>query len=125
MRYVDASLVSGYQVKNSTRGFNWLADEPEEKGGANTGPRPSELMLSALASCKIITCKMYAERKGWDLWNVDIRLSIPEDQKNVIEKRIRFDGDLTDEMRERLLVISGRCPVVKMIDPAIEFKIVE
>ena len=29
---------------------------------------------------------------------------------HMIEKKVEFVGDLTDEQRERLLDISGRCP---------------
>lgn len=124
MKYVEASFKSRYGVVNTTRGHEWLADEPAEKGGDDEGPRPSELLLSALASCKIITCRMYAEHKGWDVTDIKIRLSIDENEPKIIEKMIRFEGNLDQEQRDRLLVISGRCPVAKMIDPEIQYRLV-
>jgi len=33
----------------SLRGFELFVDEPEEKGGKNSGPRPTEYLIVALA----------------------------------------------------------------------------
>jgi putative redox protein len=33
------------------RGFQVRADQPEDKGGTNTGPKPSEMFLACLALC--------------------------------------------------------------------------
>ncbi len=125
MAKLQASLKSGYIVTNSSRDHLWIADEPEDLGGSDKGPTPSELLLSSLASCKLITVQMYAKRKAWNLEGVDIELSILEKgEKTLIEKAISFKGDLDDKQRERLLDISGRCPVVKMLANSIEFKLV-
>jgi len=68
---------------------------------------------------------MYAQRKEWELEGVEIELRIPDDEPHVIEKKIHFLGDLDSAQRERLLMISGRCPVVKFLDPAIIFRIID
>jgi len=125
MKWIKAVSLEGYQVQNTTREHVWLSDEPEAYGGIDAGPTPSELMLSALASCKIITCTMYAQRKEWKLEGIEIELRIPDNEPRVIEKRMHFLGDLDLAQRERLLAISGRCPVVKFLDPAIIFRIID
>ncbi|MHC5033102.1 MAG: OsmC family protein [Planctomycetota bacterium] len=61
---------------------------------------------------------MYAERKGWPLEGVEMRLrhqkvkaegqTVPIDE---IDAEIRILGDLDEAQRERLLDIAHRCPV--------------
>lgn len=125
MIWVKAKGLEGYKVQNTSSSHSWLGDEPVAKGGSDAGPSPSELMLSALASCKIITCTMYAQRKEWKLEGIEIELRIPDNEPRVIEKKIHFLGDLDSAQRERLLAISSRCPVAKFLDPAILFRLID
>lgn len=122
---LTASNAEGFLVINTTRDLTWSSDEPIELGGSDQGPKPTELLLSALASCKLITVRMYAQRKGWELKSTSVALKIvdQENELTTIEKRIRFEGNLSDEQRARLLEISGRCPVVKMLSKSITFQI--
>ena len=105
MTVVKSILKEQYTVYNETRELNWLSDEPFEIGGANLGPKPTELLLSSLASCKLITVKMYASRKGWILNDASIELSFlkSENDKTLIGKKVSFEGDLDDKQRARLL----------------------
>lgn len=123
-RSVNSSSKSGFKVENSTRTHNWIADEPLDVEGTDLGPTPKELLLSSISSCIAITLRMYAERKDWDLGeiNVDLEL-IEEDGQPVIEKSIHFSNQSLDEKQlQRLLDISNRCPVVKMIHGDILFR---
>ena len=127
MTSIKATLREQYTIDNSTRELSWVSDEPIEVGGANLGPKPTELLLSALASCKIITVQMYAKRKGWEIDDMSIELTFLDkvDDVTMIEKKINFTGNLDEKQRARLIEISGRCPVVKMLKNSIEFKIIE
>jgi uncharacterized OsmC-like protein len=122
---VAAQSTAKYQVEITAREHRWIADEPLSSGGDDAGPGPYELLLGALAACKIMTVKMYAERKGWPLAAVQARLdrrqvnardlgeaSIETDHGvDLINVQMDFEGELTAEQRNRLLEISERCPV--------------
>jgi putative redox protein len=71
---------------------------------------------------------MYANRKEWDLQRVEVDLELDKkkasevegyegDAKfvNFITKSIRLHGDLTDEQRERIMVIGTKCPVHRIL----------
>lgn len=126
MATVKGHLKEKYTVENSARNHTWLVDEPLEAGGLNLAQKPPEQVLSALVSCKVITVKMYADRKGWNVKNVFVELSFGEKvgEKTIIEKSIRFEGDLDKNQIERLTVISGRCPMVKLLSNSFEYKMV-
>lgn len=92
--------------------FRLRADEPVDKGGADTGPEPHEFVLSALGACTSMTLRLYAERKGWPLQRVVVTLSGgPADGKYVITRQIMIEGDLDADQRMRLIEIANKCPV--------------
>jgi putative redox protein len=101
-------------------GHEWVADEPGDAGGANTGPSPSHLLISALATCTVITLQMYAERKQWPLSGVEVEVRFnpngkPEDGATEISRQISLRGELTPDQRERLLQIANVCPIHKVL----------
>lgn len=107
----------------SPTGNTIIADEPEENGGKDLGFSPNELLASALAACTSATLKMYAGRKGWDLQEVklDVTLDwVAQDNKTVINRKITLLGALDETQRARLLAIAERCPVHKILTNPIE-----
>jgi len=104
----------GYEHGIEIREHRLIADEPPEDGGTDTGPKPTELLAAALASCTAITIEMYAARKEWELGQVEV--SVDEEKaadgrtpRFVVE--ITVPEPLTQEQRERIEVIASKCPV--------------
>lgn len=110
------------------------ADEPVPLG-RDTGPTPYDLLLASLGSCTSMTIRMYAERKQIPLRDVSVELRHArihaKDCENCetstgmldrIDLRIKLDGDLTAEQREKLLAIAGKCPVHRTLHSEIQIR---
>ncbi|MBD2107626.1 OsmC family protein [Nodosilinea sp. FACHB-13] len=111
-----SSNASRYGQDVAIRKFQLVADEPTHLGGSDQGPTPTELVLAGLGSCKAITIKMYAERKSWPVENVYVAAELQTVEKQtVIVVYLTLVGDLTAEQRDRLLEISDRCPVHRLL----------
>ena len=125
MTTTASTLAENYQVSISNGRHTLLADEPFHAGGGDTGPNPYDLLLASLAACTAITVQMYAQRKQWPLERVNLSLSRrqvlakdcpdctsdPNSKVEMITVEVSFEGNLTSEQIDRLLDISGRCPV--------------
>lgn len=101
-----------YATLVNTRGHEFRLDEPTDRGGTDVGATPVEHALAALAGCKTITLRMYADRKGMNLESVRVKV---ERDEETIRCTLELEGDLTDDEKERLRQIGDRCPVHKMM----------
>jgi putative redox protein len=93
-----------------------LADEPAELGGNGQGPNPHELLLAALGACTSMTLRMYASHKNLPLDRIRVDLTHQKvDGRDLIQRRIHIEGDLTAEQQQRMLEIAEKCPIHKVI----------
>src|SRR5688572_8229468 len=68
----------GLEHELEIREHRLTVDEPQEKGGTDSGPTPTELLAGSLAACTSITLLMYAGRKEWDLGGVEVAVEFTE-----------------------------------------------
>ena len=108
----------GFETEVEIREHRLIVDEPAADGGTDQGPRPTELLAASLASCTTITLVMYADRKGWEVGAVETAVEYTSGTPDAPPKfrtEITIPAELTDEQREKLLVIAGKCPVHKTL----------
>jgi len=117
----------GYAHDVEVDGHTLRVDEPPEAGGEDSGPRPTTLLGASLAGCIAITVEMYAQRKGWDVGQVevDVEMGYEGVVPTEFEVGLKLPSDLDEEQRRRLLVIATKCPVHKVLAGEAHVNVVE
>ena len=114
----------GWPTALESRGFRFMSDQPRTKGGTEAGPTPYDFVSMALAACTAMTLSAYADRKKWDIGDVDVTVTHHREHAEDCNKNdhpsgymdrmdidLRFSPHVTDEQRTALVRIAGRCPV--------------
>lgn len=116
-------LEDNFTTTIQTKKHTLIADEPEDIGD-DFGPSPYDFLSAGLAACTVMTLKMYAQRKKWDLQEVfvyityakkhsaDLMLDVDKPIKyDHLSKKLKFVGNLDDKQKQRLKEIASKCPV--------------
>ena len=109
----------------SASGNILIADEPQVMGGKNLGLNPTELLASSLASCTVITLRMYINRKQWNVSEINVKIDFERDSdRNVslFTRKIEVIGEVDDTQKQRLETIANSCPIHKVLTHSIEIK---
>jgi putative redox protein len=122
-----------FQQEIKAGAHRFLADEPIDAGGADSGPNPYDLLLAALGACTAMTLRLYAERKALRLDRVAVRLRHAKvhaadcetcegkDAKvDRIERGIVLEGELDAQERARLLEIADKCPIHRTLTAGVD-----
>lgn len=131
LAYLD--LEEGFTTQIYTDQHHVVADEPIPIG-EDLGPSPYEYLNAAIGACTVMTLKLYAERKNWELKEVYVYLSYSKkhtDELNIdteqlgridfIQKKIKLVGNLNTEQKEKLKQIASKCPVHKTVSNPVVF----
>ena len=120
----SAQRISGFRHIVKVRQHRFNCDEPVDAGGEDAAPSPQELLAASLASCTAVTIEMYAQRKGWELRDVEVACDYVPGERGCPTKftlTLRLPSDLTDEQAARLKVIATKCPVHRTLDGEVMF----
>lgn len=121
---VRETRASKLQQTITTGPHQFLADEPVAVGGADTGPGPYDLLLSALGACTSMTMRMYADLKALPVDRITVTLKhnkiyakdcaeceTREGKIDQIDRVIKIEGALDASQHKRLMEIADKCPV--------------
>ncbi|ODT30122.1 MAG: hypothetical protein ABS54_03390 [Hyphomicrobium sp. SCN 65-11] len=115
---VTRSHAEPYAIEFSDGKHTGLADAIVADGGREAGFKPFALLEASLATCIAMTIRMYADRHGWALPGLEVRVKY--DQSRADAPVLRYDidfgtADLAPDIRERLLRVAQACPVHKAL----------
>ncbi|MDF3160153.1 OsmC family protein [Pseudomonas proteolytica] len=99
-----------------------FTDLPKSLGSDDSAPSPHDYFDAALASCKALTVKLYAQKKDIPLTGVTVEVThdSSEEQKGKYKLNVKLTlkGVLTDEQRAELHRVADKCPVHKLMTTA-------
>lgn len=122
LRYVSAIIGKDqYKTELITDSHTIIGDEPPDNGGQDLGPSPGDFMRMSLASCTAITLRMYANRKGFDITRIEVKVHTESQPTSTIFHRdIIIDGNIDEAQKKRMHQIANACPIHKMLMNPIE-----
>ena len=94
--------------------------------GEGSAPGPFDLLAAALASCVVMTVRMYAARKQWPLEAAEARVTLDHEEGKPAtggSLALTLLGPLSDDQRARLLEIAARCPVHRTLEAGLHVSI--
>ena len=128
MHPVIVTLEEGYTTTAEAGSHMWHADLPAESGGSDYGPNPEEMTLGALGSCMSQTAMLYANRKGWQVDEIQVQLTFERFRGDEyadyngeaafvheVREHITIKGDLTPEQERRVREIMTKCPIRRLL----------
>ena len=124
MRAISRRVGERLRQRVQIRGHELAADELKQEGGEDAGPSPQELLAASLASCTAVTMEMYAERKGWDIGDVQVDVDYEPAQRGSptkFEMVVKLPKELPEEQRERLMQSAAKCPVHRTLEGEVMF----
>jgi len=117
---------------------HFVADEPVNVGGGDTGPDPYDYLLASLGVCTSMTVGLYARRNHLPLENVTVSLwhsrihasdcqecDTKEGMLDRIDIEVELTGALTPEQHAKLMQVAAKCPVHRTLTSEINIRLRE
>jgi putative redox protein len=119
-----ATKQNGFRHVVQVRDHQLTVDEGPDHGGEDAGPCPQELLAASLASCTAITIEMYAQRKGWDVGDVEVECDYQPAERGCPTRFtivIRVPDTTSPEQAAKLRVVAAKCPIHRTLDGEVMF----
>jgi putative redox protein len=113
-KYVRVRRVERFRHEATVRQHIIAIDEPASLGGDDTAASPLDLLAASVAACTAATVEMYAQRKGWQLGEVEVEVVFtppPARGQARFEVLLTLPSKLDDWQIERLEQIARKSPV--------------
>ena len=107
-RLVTARWAGGYQVDVQAGEFGLRVDEPERVGGTNTGPQPTDLLLSAVASCFVLSLAYAAAKRDIVVESIGVAVTGTYEGPRFSGIRIEVDVVAPDDVVATLIAAAER-----------------
>jgi putative redox protein len=109
-----------YATKVSVHQHVLVSDELPEFGGKDLGPSPGDYVCIALASCTVMTLRMYADRKQWKVDDIKVKVNLVKGTdmgsgKNTFYCDVTVTGELDETQYKRLMEIARACPIHRLL----------
>ena len=116
-----------YQCKIEWRNRKFVANEPASNGGMDSGSDSLSLLRSAVASCALVTMRMYIDHKNWEIPVIKVHTNLYQETINeklqtTIDRDIIFEDYVPDEQKIKLLEIANQCPISKILESDIKLR---
>ena len=123
---IESENQGGFQTKIVIRDHEIISDQPFGFRGQNKGPKPSELVLAALAACQETTYRIFAEDMGIHIGRISVKLRGTQDLRGFmalddeipagftsIEGKVSIQSNATESQLKLLQQrVDQHCPVL-------------
>ena len=93
---IESENQGGFHTKILTRDHEIISDQPFGFNGQNKGPKPSELVLAALAACQETTYRIFAEDMGIHIGKISVQLKGTQDLRGFMALDDEIPAGFTD-----------------------------
>lgn len=125
-RLVRAKWLGGFQVDVQAGAFGLRVDEPERVGGTGTGPQPTDLLLSGVASCFLLSLAYAAAKRDIVVESIAVDVTGTYDGPRFSAIRIDVDIDAPEDVVATLIAAAERtCYVTNTLKRPPEITVVE
>jgi putative redox protein len=116
-----------YQCSIEWRNGQFIADEPVSGGGKDLGPDPYTLLMSSVASCVLVTLRMYIDRKNWDIPSLKVNVNMYQEMVNnvqttIIDRDLILNDNVPEDQKIKLQEIASHCPISKILEGDVKIR---
>jgi len=123
---VSVEYRGGMKFRTSVRGHYIDVDLPDDKGGEDSGPTPTELCISSLGTCVGVYAIHYLKTAKFDTegFSVDVDWEYSEDKKRIGDITITVSAPKADlgPRKKALMAAMEKCLIHNTLKQAPEIK---